>query len=84
MLGGVRPIAKAGLVAALLAALSVTLARSARTVRVGAKATPSATLPGAGFSAVCPRGTLPDGNVCVPVPPGPTAKPGAVGPAETP
>jgi len=70
MLHTVPPLLKAGLLAALLAALAVVLGRPTHTVRVGAFTSPSAAVSAhAGFSALCPRGTLPDGDVCVPVPP---------------
>ena len=61
------PLVRAGLAAALLATLAVMTDRSPRAIRVGASAPagPSA----ARLSALCPRGTLPDGDVCVPVPP---------------
>jgi hypothetical protein len=61
------PLVRAGLAAALLATLSVMTDRPSPTVRVGGGALPSGTA--SALSAVCPRGTLPDGEVCVPVPP---------------
>jgi hypothetical protein len=61
------PLVRAGLAAALLATLSVMTDRPARTVRVGGAARPAGSQ--AELSALCPRGTLPDGEVCVPVPP---------------
>ena len=62
------PLVRAGLAAALLAALAVMTDRPPRSVRVGAASVPSAT-GAARLSALCPRGTLPDEGVCVPVPP---------------
>jgi hypothetical protein len=69
------PLVRAGLFAALLAVLAVMTDRPPKTVRVGAGALPAATgsnaapsSPAGGLAALCPRGTLPDGDVCVPVP----------------
>jgi hypothetical protein len=64
----VSPLLRAGLLAALLAALAVVIGRSTHIVRVGVGAAPSASASGPAPSALCPRGTLPDGDVCVPVP----------------
>ena len=64
------PLVRAGLAAALLAALAVMTDRPPKSIRVGVAAS-SAARAGAGagrLSALCPRGTLPDGEVCVPVP----------------
>jgi hypothetical protein len=61
------PLVRVGLAASLLATLAVMTDRPPRAIRVGAASRPgpSATA----LSALCPRGTLPDGDVCVPVPP---------------
>ena len=61
------PLVRAGLAAALFATLAVITDRPPRAIRVGAL--PSAGPSAARLSALCPRGTLPDGDVCVPVPP---------------
>jgi hypothetical protein len=61
------PLVRAALAAALLATLAVMTDRSPRAIRVGTAAAPGPSA--ARLSALCPRGTLPDGNVCVPVPP---------------
>lgn len=63
------PLVKAGIVAALLAALAVALRGTSPAVRVGARPTssPSASAE-PGPSALCPKGTLPDEGVCIPVP----------------
>ncbi|HEX6277828.1 MAG TPA: hypothetical protein VFZ53_32520 [Polyangiaceae bacterium] len=61
------PLVRAGLAAALLATLAVMTDRSPKAIRVGGAAPPTPSA--ARLSALCPRGTLPDGDVCVPVPP---------------
>ena len=61
------PFVRAGLAAALLATLSVMTDRPGVPVRVGSAARPLGSA--VQLSALCPRGTLPDGEVCVPVPP---------------
>jgi hypothetical protein len=61
------PLVRAGLAAALLATLAVMTDRSPQAIRVGGAAPPTPSA--ARLSALCPRGTLPDGDVCVPVPP---------------
>jgi hypothetical protein len=61
------PLVRAGVLAAFLSALAVLVARPPAKVRVGAPA-PGAARAEAGPIAPCPRGTLPDANVCVPVP----------------
>jgi hypothetical protein len=61
------PLVRAGLAAALLATLAVMTDRSPEAIRIGGTAPPGPSA--ARLSALCPRGTLPDGDVCVPVPP---------------
>ena len=63
------PLVKAGIFAALLAALAVAVRGPFKTLRVGAKPTlaPSSSSE-PGLTALCPRGTLPDEGVCIPVP----------------
>jgi hypothetical protein len=65
----VKPLVTAGILAALLAALSLVTRGPSKTTRVGAAptSTPSGSS-GPGFTALCPRGTLPDEGVCIPVP----------------
>ncbi len=70
------PLVRAGLAAALLATLAVMTDRPPRVVPVAEGTRPGAAalgktgaVGGASLSAMCPRGTLPDGDVCVPVPP---------------
>jgi hypothetical protein len=73
------PLVRAGLAAALLAALAVMTDRPPKSIRVGVAAG-SAARAGASaarLSALCPRGTLPDGEVCVPVPAREIARRGA-------
>ncbi|HEY3494527.1 MAG TPA: hypothetical protein VGK73_07570 [Polyangiaceae bacterium] len=70
------PLVRAGVLAALLSALGVALARAPRTVRIGssgARAPASGATASRGPAAPCPRGTLPDAEICVPVPAAPAA-----------
>jgi hypothetical protein len=64
------PRVKAGILAALLAALASALRSPDETGRVGGKPTsaPSSSATAPEFSALCPKGTLPDEGVCIPVP----------------
>jgi hypothetical protein len=65
----IKPLVMVGIVAALLSALAMAGRGPSKTLKVGASPTP---LPSGssepGFTALCPRGTLPDEGVCIPVP----------------
>jgi hypothetical protein len=64
-----KPLVMAGILAALLSALAMAVRSSSKTMKVGVAptSTPSGSSE-AGLSALCPRGTLPDEGVCIPVP----------------
>jgi hypothetical protein len=64
-------LSRAAALAALLSALAVVATRPARTVMVGTVKPASSAERGP--VAPCPRGTLPDAEVCIPVPVAPTA-----------
>jgi hypothetical protein len=64
-------LSRAAALAALLSALAVFATRPARKVMVGTVKTPNSAERGP--VAPCPRGTLPDAEVCIPVPVAPPA-----------
>jgi hypothetical protein len=75
----VAPLVRAGVLAAFCSAFAVLAARPVEKRRVGTPALPAQAQAQPGPVAPCPRGTLPDANVCIPVPKPPPAAAASTG-----